>query len=624
MWRRDFLKLSLLTPFVAVLGERATRAAWQPSVDHEPLPNRARHRFKLGQQDFLMDGHPFQIRSGEMNPLRVPRAYWRHRIRMARAMGLNTIALCLMWNALESEPGVFDMDSGRRDFVRFVHICAEEGMWVYLRPGPYVCAEWDFGGLPVYLLRDPDMQVRHLDNTHYMRAVGRYMDAIAPRIAPLMVEQGGPVLMLQVENEYASFGTDLAYLQCLRRMWEARGIKGPFSLSDGLGQIQKSGTYLEGAVLGLDGSTDFAGGQTIAGESPVWVGEGYTGWLTHWGDKHFQPDTYDKTLRKVLQQGRSFNLYVVDGGTNFGFTAGANAHGDGSHFQPVITSYDYGAPINERGIATPAYHALRNTLATALGKRLPSVPEAPKLARFPTVTPEPWASLWDHLPAPQRIKAPTPYELLFGQDHGLILYRTTIAGVSGGRLDVPGVHDYATISLDGQYLDYISRVRNPGLHSNEHIQLPVGTNASRSLDVLVDSFGHVGYGHYITDRKGLMGEVQLNGDTLRDWSAYSLPLDAAYLKRLGPSKRAACRPGVFFRADVHMKQIGDFYLDMSQWRKGYLWINGKLLGRYWNLGPQQHLYCPASWLKRGINELLVFDMHRTKSSPIRGRDTLHG
>ncbi|HET7223861.1 MAG TPA: beta-galactosidase, partial [Rhodanobacteraceae bacterium] len=351
MRRRDFLRLSVLAPlaaFAAHLG--AALPAQRARV--EPVPDGQLHRFELSRQQFLLDGEAFTIRSGEMHPIRIPRDYWRHRIRMAKAMGLNTIALYLMWNALESEPGVFDLLSGRRDFARFIRICADEGMWVYLRPGPYICGEWDFGGLPPYLLRDPHIRVRDKADADYMAAVRRYIATIAPVVQPLMALNGGPILMLQIENEYASFGRDLAYLEELRALWEGHGVHGPFSVSDGLDQVRKAHTWLPGAALGLDGDTGFAVAADIAGEMPVWMGEGYPGWLTHWGDKRFARGDFAATLRRLLDENRSFNMYVVHGGTNFGFGAGANAHDDYSHFQPVITSYDYGAPIDEHGAPT--------------------------------------------------------------------------------------------------------------------------------------------------------------------------------------------------------------------------------------------------------------------------------
>jgi len=621
MQRRDFLKLSLLAPCAAYMTPTWAAAAQAHGVDHALLTDGRSHGFELGAQQFLLDGKPFQIRSGEMHPTRIPAEYWQHRIRMAKAMGLNTIAVYLMWNALESEPGVFDLKTGNRDFVHFIELCQQEGMWVYLRPGPYVCAEWDFGGLPPYLLRHPDIRVRTWSDPHYTQAVRRYLDVVAPAIAPLMVSRGGPILMMQIENEYASFGHDLGYLEQLRTMWRERGIEGPFSISDGLAQVQKQKTYLPGAALGLDGDTDFATAQTIASEAPVWVGEGYPGWLTHWGDKDFQRGDYADTLRQLLEQGRSFNLYVVHGGTNFGFSAGANASSDYSHFEPVITSYDYGAPINERGEATTEYHTFRKLLA-AHAPPLPVVPAAPPVIRFAAITPVAHASLWDNLPASRVVKKPQANELLFAQDHGLVLYRRKIPAAAAA-LALDGVRDYATVFRNGLYVDYVSRVQHANLRGGNRVELPAIVDGEASqLDILVDSFGHVGYGQAMADRKGIVISVRLGGEELEDWDVSSLPLDDGYIRQLRPVVNEPSRPGIFFRATLRLDQLGDSYIDMSGWAKGYLWVNGQLLGRYWNLGPQQRLYCPASWFRHGDNELLIFDLHQTVAAPIRGATTL--
>jgi hypothetical protein len=622
MLRRDFLRLTALTP-LAALSLRGHAVPVSPGMLSEQLPDGRPHRLELKAHGFMLDGKSLQIRSGEMHPARMPAEYWLHRIRMAKAMGLNTISIYLMWNHLEREPGEFDLHTGNRDFVRFIQLCQREGMWVYLRPGPYICAEWDYGGLPPYLLRNPDIHVRSKDDPDYMAAVRRYIDTIAPLIHPLMAYNGGPVLMLQVENEYASFGHDLDYLKQLQALWEAHGIHGPFSISDGLSQIQQQHTYLPGVALGLDGDTDFATAKTIVGEVPVWVGEGYPGWLTHWGDPDFQRADYTRTLSELLQHGRSFNLYVVHGGTNFGFSAGANAKDDYSHFEPVITSYDYGAPINERGEATPDYHTFRELLSAHAPQPLPDVPSAPPAIRFASVTPVAHASLWDNLPAHKAVKKPQANELLFAQDHGLVLYRRRIPAAAAA-LTLDGVRDYATVFRDGRYVDYVSRVQHAKLRAGNRIELPavVDGNASQ-LDILVDSFGHVGYGQAMADRKGIVSGVRLDGEELEGWDICSLPLDESYIRQLKSVVSEPSRPGIFFKATLRLDQLGDSYIDMSGWAKGYLWVNGQLLGRYWNLGPQQRLYCPASWFRHGDNELLIFDLHQTVAAPIHGTTTLH-
>lgn len=625
MQRRDFLRFALLTPLAGSMS--LVEAETDTKLSVEPLPDGKPRRFELGRKQFLLDGRPFRIRSGEMHPARIPAEYWLHRIRMAKAMGLNTIAIYLMWNYFESEPGMFDFTTERRDFARFIKLCQQEGMWVYLRPGPYVCAEWDLGGLPAYFLRDPSIRVRTKDDPRYMQAVQRYMDAIAPKLAPLMASQGGPILMMQIENEYASFGHDLGYLLRLREMWQARGIHGPFSVADGLAEIQQARTYVPGTALGLDGDTDFAAAQTIAGEMPVWMSEGYPGWLTHWGDLDFQVGHFTGTLRRLLAEGRSFNMYVVHGGTNFGFTAGANARNDYADFEPVITSYDYGAPINERGEATRNYHMFRALIAPHVPHTVPEPPPTPPTIRFAEVIAQPFTSIWDNLPLPaSQVEKPNPNEMLFAQDHGMVVYRKTL--LSGGMLNMEGLRDYGTVFSDGKYLDYVSRVNKPGLHVRHYVDIPPPANgAGTTVEILVDSFGHVGYGQAMYDFKGIVGAVTLDGDELHDWQAHSLPMDEAYIAGLPPFHANSIyrqRPGLFFKATVTLDKLGDCYLDMSDWDKGYVWVNGKLLGRYWRIGPQQRLYCPASWFMRGHNEVLVFDMHRVTPTAIRSSDRLTG
>jgi beta-galactosidase len=613
------MRLSVLAPLALASGPIA---AALPRA-REVTPDRKPHRFGFHCQQFTLDGQAIQIRSGQMDPIRIPRSYWRDRIRMARVMGLNTIALYVMWNALEPEPGAFQIHGGRRDFLHFVDLCADEGMWVYLRPGPYVCAEWDFGGLPAWLLRGPDMRVRHGDCKPYMQAVARYFDAIAPGMRKRMVANGGPILMLQLENEYASFGDDLGYLETLQSMWRERGVDGPFSISDGLPQLQKAQTYVPGTALGLDGGTDFAAAQVIAGDAPVWVGEGYTGWLSHWGDDGFQNSDYAATLRKLMDAGRSFNLYEVHGGTNFGFGAGANAHNDGSHFGADLTSYDYGAPIDERGVPTSAYHRLRSIIAGVSARSLPSIPEPPPVFEFASRTAKPWASLWDNLPEAREVRHPAANELLTGQTRGMVLYRKRLRLDRPASLRVIGVHDYATVLVDGRLLGTISRVTDKGLPDDDPLTLPASGADGTQLDILIDSFGHVGFGLYITDRKGLTGKVLINDTPVQGWNVVSLPLDKAYVDNLKPSAQPARRQDVFFRADVEIDSPGDTYIDMSAWDKGYLWVNGHLLGRYWRIGPQQHLYGPAEWWRNGHNDVLIFDQHRTRPASIRGVATLH-
>ncbi|MFT4198929.1 MAG: beta-galactosidase [Pseudoxanthomonas sp.] len=616
MKRRRFCAFSLLAP----LGLAPPPGI--PSSARAPIPDGRPHAFGFGPGHFTLDGRPWQIRSGEMHPLRIARADWLHRIRMAKAMGLNTIALYLMWNALEREPGRFDLDGGERDFATFIRLCQQEGLWVYLRPGPYVCAEWTLGGLPPYLLREPGIRLRDRGDARYMAAVRRYVGAIAPRIAPLMAAAGGPVLMLQIENEYSMHGDDVGYLQALAELWREHGIDGPFSLAEGLKDLRRRKACLPGAALGLDGADLDAlrAGRQFAGQAPVWVAEGYPGWLSHWGEADFAHRDYAPTLRRVMAAGYSFNLYMAHGGSNFGLSAGANAEDDGSQFQPDLTSYDYGAPIDDGGRATPAYFALRRIIAGHLDTPPPPLPPAPARARFAPVQAHPFAALWDNLGTPLRTERPLDNQRLLAQDQGLVVYRRRIG--PGGELRLGQVHDYAVVQLDAREIGHVSRMRHARLNSEPCLALPDTARAGRRLDVLVDSFGHINFGPALGDPKGLLGEVRLDGNALRDWQVHGLALDGDAPPALRPLQGPPQRPGLFFAAEIVLDAAGDVHLDMSAWRKGYLWVNGRLLGRYWEIGPQQCLYCPGAWLRPGRNQVLVLDLHLMQPATIRCADGL--
>ncbi|NIK33887.1 beta-galactosidase [Xanthomonas arboricola] len=617
MKRRNLCTFGLLAPF----GLAAAPALL--SSLHAPLPDGRPHAFGFERGQFVLDQQPWQLRSGEMHPLRIARADWLQRIRMAKALGLNTIALYLMWNAYEREPGQFDFDTGERDFVAFIRLCQQEGLWVYLRPGPYVCAEWTLGGLPPYLLREPGMRLRDAGDARYMAAVQRYIAAVAPRIAPLMASAGGPVLMLQIENEYSMQGSDVGYLQALAALWRAHGIDGPFSLAEGMKDLRRRKAYLPGAALGLDGAdlAELQEAKQFAGTAPVWVAEGYPGWLTHWGEDDFAKRNYAPTLQQLMAAGYSFNLYVVHGGSNFGLSAGANAEDDGSQFQPALTSYDYGAPIDEGGRATPAYMALRRIIARHSSTALPAIPQAAPRARFASVTAHPVAALWDTLsPTPVHTERPTDNQRLLKQNLGLVVYRRRIA--AGTQLELGKVHDYAVVQLDGEEIGHVSRMPHARLNSAPQLPLPQAASNERRLDVLVDSFGHINFGPALGDAKGLLGPVLLDGRELRGWQVYGLPLDDDKAPTLRPLQGPPTRPGLYFAAAIALESVGDVYIDMSQWRKGYLWVNGRLLGRYWDIGPQQCLFCPGAWLKKGDNAVLVLDLHRLQPAAIHCADGL--
>ncbi|MBD0743968.1 beta-galactosidase [Streptomyces sp. CBMA152] len=633
MHRRTLLAAAVLSPVAALAASGGRTFASGQTFGFSP-----------DGADFVLDGTTFQIRSGELHPARIPVQYWHHRIRMAKALGLNTIALYLMWNYLEERPGVFDLTTDRRDFAAFIRLCQQEGMYVLLRPGPYVCAEWDLGGLPPYLLRKPSarLRVNSTEDPDYMAAVARYITTIAPVLRPLMAANGGPVLMVQIENEYGSYGSDGGYLEALRQLWLKAGIEGPFYTQDGLGQVVANHTNVTGGAIGLSGGTsaDIRRCRTSFPRVPAMSGELYPGWLTHWGEGAFAGLGTDLTpaLRDLMDARQSFNLYVVHGGTNFGYWAGANANDDGTGYTAHVTSYDYGAPITEQGRPAPRYLAYRALIGSYPGVTLPPVP-----APVPTITrtgddapaPVPYASLWDNLPAalpPAQTVTPQPMEN-YGQNSGFLLYRKVLAGYAGATLDVSSVHDYATVFLDGAYQGGLSRPAVPSAYAaslkvTTGSRLALGAAGSRpTLDILVEGMGRINYGHGLVDRKGITGQVSLTDagpldGVLTDWQTYALPVDEAFVAALRPVISDPGRAGIFFRATVPLTDIGDTYLDMSGWTKGVVWVNGHNLGRYWSIGPQQRLYCPAPWLTVGRNEILVLDLHQLRPQPIPFEATL--
>jgi len=575
------------------------------------------HAFALGAHDFLLDGKPFQIVSGELHPARIPREYWEHRIRMAKAMGCNTIAAYMFWNYHEREPGVFDFATGNRDIAAFIRLVQAEGMYVLVRPGPYVCAEWDFGGLPPYLLRIPDIKVRCSDS-RYMEAVGRYVARLASVIRPLMLTNGGPVLMVQIENEYGSYGNDRGYLEALREMWTRNGIAGPFYTADGATPYMLEAGNIDGAAIGLDSGTNDGDFQEAARRNPdvpAFSSETYPGWLTHWGEHWARPDTGElyAGVRYLLAHGKSFNFYVVHGGTNFGFTAGANAGGKG--YEPHVTSYDYDAPVDEQGRPRPKYYRLREMIGSVRGP-LPSVPDPVPASDNPPFAMHAYSSLWSHLPVPVKSVQPQPMES-YGQYQGIIIYRTKLLGRKSGTLTVTDPHDYALVFLDGAYVGTLDR--REGVNT---IVLPASREKIPVLEIVVEAMGRINFGPALIDRKGITERVTLSGMTLMNWEVFNLPMDETYLASLGESPADTARHCILFRGTLETDRPADTFLDMSSYVKGIVWVNGHNLGRYWNIGPQQRLYCPAPWLRKGRNEVTVFDFHRTAPAPIAGYRTL--
>lgn len=578
-----------------------------------------KHTFKLGETEFLLDGKPFQIISGELHPARIPPEYWQHRIRMAKAMGCNTISVYIFWNHHEQEEGIYDFTTGNRNLKQFIEIVEEEEMWLIVRPGPYVCAEWELGGIPPYLLRVPDIRLRSIDQ-RYMDAAGKYIKRLAEEIRPFLITNGGPVLMVQIENEYGSYGNEKEYMSAIRELWKENDIAVPTFTGDGPSVKMLEAGTLPGSAVGLDSGSkesDFELAMKINPGVPVFSSETYTGWLTHWGEEWARPDTAEllKEVSFLMDNRKSFNFYVIHGGTNFGYTAGANSGRKG--YEPSVTSYDYDAPINEQGAPTPKYMALRELIGSYLSgkEKLPRIPDSIKSIRVEMIYPAQFTSIWDNLAEPVYAEKPLTFEEL-NQDYGFMLYTTEFGKKNGGLLKVEGIHDYATVFLGGKYIGYLDR-----RETIDTIRLPESYDENARLEILVEAMGRINYGPYIHDRKGITGDVTIDDQPLLHWQIYKLPMDHKFIYDLRSSRRSVDKPGIFFRGNFSLAYTGDTFFDLSAYKKGIVWVNGHNLGRYWDIGPQKRLFCPKSYIRQGLNEIIIFDLHMTEPEPINGFPT---
>lgn len=576
--------------------------------------SQTKHSFSVQGANFVLDGKPFVIRSGEMHYPRVPREYWRDRFKKARAMGLNAITTYVFWNLHEPQPGKFDF-SGNLDVAEFVREANEEGLFVIVRPGPYICTEWDFGGIPAWLLREKDMKVRTSD-PRFLKAADAYLKKVGEQLAPLQISRGGNILMTQIENEYGSFGEDKAYLQAIQKSIINAGFDGMLFTSDGANASQLKNGTLEG----VNSVINFSAGDSIAKEfekftafrpdAPKMIGEYWVGWFDHWGDKHntVAAKRVEDGVSYALSQGISFNLYMFHGGTSFGFMAGANSSSK-EPYQPDVTSYDYDSPLDEGGRPTSKFYFTRDEIEKHLppGEKLPPLPAETKFIEIPAFALKETAELKDLLQNPVKSSAAKGMEDL-GQNYGFVLYRRKFDANASGKLEAENLHDYANVYADDKQIGTIDR----RLKQNS---LDVNLAKGATLDLLVENMGRLNFGKtFIYDRKGIFGKVSLGGAELANWEMYSLPLDN--LKQLKFSRKAKPNP-IFFRGNFTLSKTGDTFFDARSWGKGHIFVNGHHLGRYWKIGPQTSLYCPASWLKKGKNEIIVLDTENSGQNTIR-------
>ncbi len=559
------------------------------------------------------------VKAAELHYPRIPREYWEQRILLCKALGMNTICLYTFWNAHEPKMDRFDF-TGQNDIREFIRLCGKNDMKVILRPGPYVCAEWEMGGLPWWLLKKKDIRLREQD-PFFMERVDKFQQALAGQVGDLTIADGRPIIMVQVENEYGSYGTDRPYVSEIRDM-----LRKNFGRDVTLFQCDWSSNYLNNGLDDLIWTMNFGTGANIdqqfaslkehRPDSPLMCSEFWSGWFDKWGANHETRPAADMIagIDEMLSKGISFSLYMTHGGTNWGHWAGANSPG----FAPDVTSYDYDAPISESGQTTPKYWELRKTLAKYMdGKKQAPVPALIRPIEIKGFDFKEIAPLRDNMPQPREdaeIRTMEEYD----QGFGSILYSTTLPELrTEALLTVNDPHDFAQIFVEGRYVGKLDR-RN----GEKELMLPPCSKGAR-LDILVEAMGRINFGRAIKDFKGITGNVTLTVekdghkwvDHLRNWKVYNIEDEyetyaSMKYRPLADSDRTGDRlPIGAYRATFNIKgKPSDTFLNFETWGKGLVYVNGHPMGRIWEIGPQQTLYMPGCWLRKGDNEIIVFDI----------------
>jgi beta-galactosidase len=572
---------------------------------------KTKHTFSLGDSTFLLDGKSFQMISGELHYPRIPREAWRQRMKMAKVMGLNTITTYVFWNLHEPQKDKFDF-SGNNDIAAFVKIAQEEGLWVVLRPSPYVCAEWEFGGYPYWLQNEKGLTVRSKE-AKYLKEYRKYILEAGKHLAPLQVNHGGNILMTQIENEYGAYGNDKEYLDINRKLFIEAGFDGLLFTCDPVPTVKDG--HLDGLLPAVNGTDKPAVIKELIranhnGKGPFYVAEWYPAWFDWWGTKHHTvpAEKFTPGLDSVLAAGISINMYMFHGGTTRDFMNGAN-YNDKNPYEPQISSYDYDAPLDEAGNVTPKFIKFREVIMKYLpqGTQLPAIPAAKPSIKIPAIQLTQSTSLFDLLPVPKLNTTPLPFEDL-NQAYGFVLYRTTLTNASSGVLKIKDLRDYGIVFINGKRTGIMDRrLRQDSLT----VDIPKG---KVTLDILVENLGRINYGPYLLkNKKGITEKVILAGKEIKSWQMYSLPFKNINTIVSKNNKPAENIP-VIKTATINLQTVADTYFDMSNWGKGVVWVNGHNLGRYWNVGPQQTLYVPAEWLKKGANKITILELIKPDQS----------
>lgn len=582
--------------------------------------NREKGTFEVGQNTFLLNGEPFVVKAAELHYPRIPREYWEHRIQMTKALGMNTICLYIFWNIHEQEEGQFDF-TGNSDVAAFCRLAQKHGMYVIVRPGPYICAEWEMGGLPWWLLKKSDIKLRDND-PYYLERTRLFMNEVSKQLANQQITRGGNIIMFQVENEYGAYGINKEYVANIRDIVREAGLD-----EVPLFQCDWNSNFGNNALDDLLWTINFGTGANIEEqfrrlkelrpESPLMCSEFWSGWFDHWGAKHETRSAQALVggLKEMLDQNISFSLYMTHGGTSFGHWGGANF----PNFSPTTTSYDYDAPINEYGRATPKYYEVRKLLQQYLpeGQQFAPVPDSIPTISIPEFELTENAVLFDNLPEAILSEEVKSMEQ-FDQGWGSILYRTTLKeSAIRQTLVLTEANDWTQVFVNGERIAALSRLKGEGTA----VLPPV--KEGDVLDILVEAMGRMNFGKGIYDWKGITEKVELiseNGTTeLKGWEVYNIPVDYAFAKNKTYRKEAnSNRHPAYYRATFKLDKTGDTFLDMSSWSKGMVWVNGYAIGRYWHIGPQQALYVPGCWLKKGENEVIVLDMTSPEKATLTG------
>ena len=585
--------------------------------------------FTTGNKTFLLNGKPFVVKAAEVHYPRIPRPYWEHRIQMCKALGMNTVCIYVFWNIHEQKEGQFDF-TGNNDVAEFCRIAQKNGMYVIVRPGPYVCAEWEMGGLPWWLLKKKDIKLRERD-PYFMERVKIFEQKVGEQLAPLTIQNGGPIIMIQVENEYGSYGEDKPYVSeirdCLRSIY---GKELSLFQCDWSSNFEKNGlddlTWTMNFGTGANINDQFRRLGELRPNAPQMCSEFWSGWFDKWGARHETRPAKDMVegMDEMLSKGISFSLYMTHGGTSFGHWAGANSPG----FAPDVTSYDYDAPINEYGHATPKFWELRKMMEKYNdGKKLPAVPKAPMpIITIPKFELKTFAELLLAPGKEDRGALKTFEEMDMGW--GMMLYSTTLPDIPTQSVLTAEMHDFAQVFIDGQYIGKVDRVKN-----EKSLTLPPVKKGQKLL-ILVEGMGRINFGRAIKDFKGIVGDVTISAEVdnnevtwkPREWwqcatdDSYETAVNTLRLTANSNINKATeyTKRG-YYRGYFNLKKVGDTFLNFETWGKGQVWVNGHALGRIWSIGPQQTLYVPGCWLKKGKNEIIVLDIVGPKEAVVWGQ-----